>query len=437
MCRRLFTLVFFVLAEKIQKRDILSKYFVLKSEASEPFPQRKKRATELLLSQILEASLHVPYYRDLFSSLKISYEKIKNNIQYFSEIPYLTKDIIREQGQRMLNEKYKLNALYQRKTGGSTGPSTLIYYDKDSLDWTAAQNIVMLQWGGKKLGEREIHISTRFMEKPTPEGIRLEKRKCFVLNRINILTDNHSPSNMDKLWKDIRSAHAKSIQGCPSTMYALANHIKGKGISVGMPFEIFISTGEMLPEAKRQFIQKNLHCRVSNRYGAAEFGVIAQERHDAPANGLLVSDSLVWPEQYGNSLDGIGELVITSLRNKAMPLLRYRMGDIGQLEENRKGWWIHKLWGRVHDEVYIGDKLFPTHYILDVLDHRCPGILDFQIAVHNGHAKELRLVAEAAEWNDIEQALASQFPNLPLKRIGMHELQFVGWRGKFRYVIEV
>ena len=144
---------------------------------------------------------------------------------------------------------------------------------------------------------------------------------------------------------------------------------------------------------------------------------------------------MVWPECYAPDANGIGELVFTGLRNAAMPLIRYRMDDFGQLQETDAGWILQKIVGRVHDTVVIEGQSYPTHYIQDILD-RCGDIQDFQILVdRNAKIKELRLVARQQDWVAISQALQESFPTVPLRRIKQEDLIFVGSRGKFRYLI--
>ena len=78
--------------------------------------------------------------------------------------PYLTKDIVREQGGRLLSERFVREKLHVRKTGGSTGPTTPIYYDDEALDWSAAVNLAAREWAGKSLGMKEVHLASRFPE---------------------------------------------------------------------------------------------------------------------------------------------------------------------------------------------------------------------------------------------------------------------------------
>lgn len=422
------------IAERSLKRKITPKLAVLRSEAGQLFSVRKVRAHERLVRCLEHAGQTVPYYRDLFAQLGFEPAKVRQDIRYLEAIPYLTKDILREQGKRLISEAYADKIVREQKTGSSTGLAAVIYYDQESLDWTAAQNILMLAWGGKRRYEREAHLSTRFADTRRPRYPEFEAKKCFVLNRYNIYTNGLDDASQEILLEDLRHARARVVQGHPSSMFALARYLKKQDRKIPKLFDIFVSTGEMLTPAQRELIENELKVRVSNRYGACEFGVMAQERVNGPKGELMVSDSLVWPELAAQDEAGMGELVFTNLRNPAMPLIRYRMGDLGCLVERKDGWWITALTGRTHDSVTMDGVAYPTHYIQDILD-RCGDISDFQILVKEGQAVELRLVTAPENWDSVCARVQEYFPSLPARRIEAKDLVFVGVRGKFSYLV--
>ncbi|QJT09808.1 phenylacetate--CoA ligase family protein [Oceanidesulfovibrio marinus] len=424
------------IAQRMEKRSILPKARALRRAARQPFAERKAQASEMLLDTLRHAQATVPYYRDLFASLSFDPEKVAKDPRYLEDLPWLTKDILQEQGARMLSEDYEYKSLCQCKTGSSTGPSALIYYDPVSRDWTAAHNIVSLWLGGKRRWNSEIHLSTRFIEPQHKIDIRREAFKCFALNRVNVLTDSYSAEGLAPAWDKISKVRPHVVQGHPSTMYALARYVEQLPKHPGKRFNMFVSTGEMLEERQREAIERVLKCRVANRYGAAEFGVMAQELKDRPGNEMLVADFMVWPDVADPDNDGYGELAFTNLRNPSMPLIRYRMGDMGRLEEHDDGWWITDITGRVHDKVSINGDVYPTHYVQDILD-RCGHIQDFQIAVRQGEVEELRLVVAEKDWEPIATKVRQNFPDVALRRIRADELLFQGWRGKFRYICNV
>ena len=424
-------------AQRREKRLILPKLRTLRAEAAQLFAVRKAQAQKRLAAVLEQAGRTVPYYRELFAARGFDPASVVRDIRYLSDLPCLTKADIMEQGRRLISETAGQGALHERKTGSSTGSAACIYYDQVAMDWTAAQNIQTLEWAGKRRYYREAHLSTRFLTPIPPHDARREAWKCFVLNRENIYTDSLEGGDQDRLWQDIRHANARVVQGHPSSLYALARHLEHQGgIGGGRAFDIFVSTGEMLTDKQRQTIERGLQCRVANRYGAAEFGVMAQETAATRDNSLLVADSMVWPEVVEPDETGVGELVFTALRNAAMPLIRYRMGDLGRLTEQADGWRFTQLMGRVHDAVVVDGTRYPTHFMQDILD-RCGDIQDFQIAVKDGQAVELRLVTAPDQWENIASAVRGNFPTLPLRRITPDELVFVGRRGKFRYIVEM
>ena len=421
-------------AERRQKRVISPKLRVLRHEARESFVARRARARERLAEVLEGAGAGVPYYRELFAARRFVPAKVRRDARYLEDLPFLTKEILLEQGKRLVNERFADALVREQRTGSSTGPAATVYYDQTSLDWTAAQNILMLEWGGKRRWNREAHLSTRFRTPPPESALRFERRKCLVLNRQNIYTDGFGDASQERLLRDLRQAGARVVQGHPSSMYALARYLKKRGRSGAGIFEIFVSTGEMLDAAQRALIEEVFCIRIANRYGACEFGVMAQERSDGPRGELMVSDSMVWPELLPMGDDGTGELVFTGLRNPSMPLIRYRMGDCGRLREREDGWWITELTGRTHDAVVIDGTSYPTHYIQDIFD-RCGEIADFQIPVRDGRAVEFRLVVDPTRWDAVSAAVRENFPTVPVRRINAEDLVFVGVRGKFSYLL--
>ncbi len=84
----------------------------------------------------------------------------------------------------------------------------------------------------------------------------------------------------------------------------------------------------------REKIQQVFQCRVYDRYGSREFGDMVCENPNM--DGLWVAPwgcYLEVVDTHGQRLpDGVeGEILVTSLTNHAMPLIRYKIGDRGVL----------------------------------------------------------------------------------------------------------
>lgn len=423
--------VLYPMAEWSQGRRIGSKFRAFRRWMARPFAERRRQAQQRLAEVLHLAGCHVPYYRDLFRTSGFDPDKVERDVAYLQDLPYLDKHTIREQGVRLLHEDIPRAHLELRKTGGSTGQSALIYYSRRALDWTAAANLWALRAIGKYPHTREAHLSSQFPETFAWRDRCREWIKCAAMNRVNIATAALDGAGLDNLWHELRRARAWLLQGHPSTLYALARHIEKRQPCAPGMFQVFESTGESLGVSKRHAIERVFQCRAIDRYGSAEFGVLAyQLSAGAP---LTVLDAVAWPETLATSAGP--ELVFTGLLNEAMPLLRYRTGDLGELSESAQGFSLDQIAGRIHDLVRIGGRLYPTHYVQDLLD-RAGGVDEFQIE-EGGQRPILRLVTAPATDR---QVLASRIrewwgETVVLEFVGFDGLRRVGGRGKFRYVV--
>lgn len=423
----------FPIAEKVAQRRISSKVKVLAKDAKFSWEDRKKRLQNQLFCLLSDAQKNVPYYRDLFRSIQFDPKVIKVDLGYMNELPYLTKETIREQGLRLIHENYPIEQLHVRKTGGSTGPTLPIYYSTDALDWTSAENIFVLSFTGHRLGKKEVQIVPQKVFDQTLQSAVTEKLKNYTLNRKVISTGCMDESTLDDMWKRLRRIKPYLVQGPPSILYALALHIEKHDLPRIKLFSAFESTGETLDHAKLTAIESTIGCKVYNRYGTAEFGVVAHSRD--LHNQLEVVDYLVYPEtcSLGN---GLNEIVLTGLTNPVMPLIRYKTGDIGEISFKNERYWLSKLQGRVHDLIYINNQPHLTTYIQDFLE-QVGGVDEFQISIDKLNKKTLKIVpSPTCDQMSVKQRVHDLFGDeFQIEFTNFNGLVLQGWRSKFRYVV--
>jgi phenylacetate-CoA ligase len=136
-------------------------------------------------------------------------------------------------------------------------------------------------------------------------------------------------SVLDSSPPDLVLAYAQSI-------YELALFAERNGIRVAPQSAIMTSAGTLYP-FMREKIEGVFRCKVFNRYGSREVGDIACEH---PGSGGL------WVAPWGCHVEIVdeydnpvppgeeGEILVTSLTNFAMPLIRYKIGDRGVLSSD-------------------------------------------------------------------------------------------------------
>jgi phenylacetate-CoA ligase len=436
--------VFYPLAERLEQRDVRSKCKALADEMTIDFAERRRRSWAALVRTVQFAGAHVPYYRDLFARIRFDPENLTGDARYLQDLPYLTKDVIRSEGERLLRSDYAKFYKHVSKTGGSTGPAATIIYDQEAADWSSAVTRYARSTIGKTKFQSELHFASRFPDAfPLLDRVR-EGLKCLAMNRHNIFFSSFDRDELQTIKHKIESIRPYLVHSHPSTIVQIAM-LTETPPSGGQAFAIFESSGELLTPRQREVISQRLGCIVIDRYGLAEVGIVAYQI-DHQDSALRVFDPFCWPEiaplensdELGWREDANGgELVVTALKNRMMPLIRYRTGDLASLESSDDGFVIRHLDGRVHNVVEIAGRKVPTHYVQDILN-RIPGIVEFQIKVGNSRP-ELCIVPENdADLEAICKRLIAWWGNaIDIKFIKSSELTLVGWRSKLRHVVVV
>jgi phenylacetate-CoA ligase len=126
-----------------------------------------------------------------------------------------------------------------------------------------------------------------------------------------------------------------TVYGLPSALLEAAEALAARGVRLRVR-RVFTS-GELLRPAARQAIASAFGARVFDIYGSSETKEVAWE---CLAGGMHVNADVVRLEVLDDASrplpDGVeGNLVATLLVNRAMPLLRYRIGDRGSLLTGR------------------------------------------------------------------------------------------------------
>lgn len=425
----------FYLAEHIENRNIIYWTKIFYKDKKNMEKNKEIFILEKIKKILVFSYENIPYYKNKFDKIKFNPYTF-NKIEQLSKIPYIDKSIVKENYKDFLPRNNN-KTLIERKTGGSTGDKLIIYYDQEALDITAATNIICLKSIGKNIGDKEIHISSNIHENICFKDKLKEYIKCFVLHRKNIYIDFCNEKKYEDIINIIKKYKPKLIQGFPSFAYDLACFAERKNLNVKNIFDIYESTGEVLYVFQKEKIEKIFACKVYNRYGNAEFGIIAYE--NSKKLGLKVVESINYVENDKNT----NEIVVTSLTNFAMPLIRYKTGDIGEIEEiienGKKEKYIKEIKGRVHDNLILEENRYiSTSFILDYLD-KYSFINNFQIYATKEEINILVQIDNSCLIDDlyeIQKNLKTIF-QLKYMKLNIILIKFLIYTeaGKFRYII--
>ena len=215
---------------------------------------------------------------------------------------------------------------------------------------------------------------------------------------------------------------------------------RGADCLVGMPAELLymsclvpdlrpgsvLLTADYVPAAIIDRLRRTWNCRVYSHYGLTEVGFgfavdcNSHEGHHYRAADFIVE---IIDPLSGNPVDPgqSGEIVITSLSNEAMPLIRYRTGDRSRLivAPCRCGGVAPRLGridGRLDKNGDPGDVWNVNIHRLDELLFADPDVRSFDAAwIRENEAIGLRLTFDASRSFD-EKTLRERLPHdLPIR----------------------
>ena len=317
------------------------------------------------------ANIHVPYYREQFARIGLFKDGILDESR-LCDIPVLLRENVRTFTEKLKSDEFDSLGVKSNSSSGSTGEPVTVYHCERQQYCGKEDKLLFGMLNGKKPGDfwiklwgNENHLSSGIMRQVSPPGHRYND--CLLLYAFRL-----SDERLRIFTGEIQKRKPVMIWAYADQMFQLSRFVVSNGIQMYCPVSI-LTTGSMLSPQMKSVIQKAFpSSKVSNQYGATEVGTIGCEVDGE--EGLRAFEHSVKLEvvhEDGSITDdGSGELLVTTLNNHAMPLIRYKLGDIVSITHDlggRKGSFalITSLKGKstVHIKKANGDVIFGQFFL--------------------------------------------------------------------------
>lgn len=317
-----------------------------------------------LVEMMRYAVTNVPYYRS--TGLTASDIQTPRDLDRF---PIIDKAKIRKYEAEFIADGMDISSLDCSVTSGSTGEPTTTYFDRATwLHDKYAQKI-------RRMIENRIGIFSRVIIASEFGPDRLAGGDArylpgdgllFKQRRISV---HESPSNHIAIFRDFRP-HA--FYTFPSYISELMDYCDSQSIQLP-PIKTVFTSSEVLTDTLRRRISAFFSAQVCDVYGCAEYKEVAWECSEGRRH---VNFESVHVESLPNAQGDDSSLILTTLRNRATPLLRYRIGDFGQVRGTlcpcgKQSPWIDSIAGREVDILVLpsGRRVSPYVLINESIDH--------------------------------------------------------------------
>jgi phenylacetate-CoA ligase len=265
----------------------------------------------------------VPYYRQALDELGLMPDRIKDWAD-FRRFPFLTREIVRDQFDRLVSQR-GLRGVQKMSTGGSTGSPVAILVDAVRNTFIDAARLRAHRWFDADMGVREIVLWGSPIEITRQDYLRLVRDR--LLNSWLLSAFNLGEQKLAEYVEVIVRYRPVKMYGYASALYLLARYFQRTGRKAPESLKVVFATAEPLFDFQRQTIEQVFGIKVAVEYGARDAGLMANE---CPQGGLHIPVEGMIVEIDRPDSSGLGEVVVTNLFSRAMPIIRYRTGDMAR-----------------------------------------------------------------------------------------------------------
>lgn len=277
---------------------------------------------------VVHAFNTVPFYRDFYKNIDME------QINYHT-LPILTKQLLLDNTDALISNKYDFNALSVEHTSGSTGMVLKIYWDNFEY---IRSNLNLWAFRKKTYDIGPINRCLSFHAFTVDDNDVFEKPKFIYRgnNNLSLCKLYLDEDALSEYFLYINDFKPEWINASPCIMNLFFNYMQKHGLRFPSTLKYIEVSGEYFPETYRKNLNNFFKLNIVNQYGCREANSIAIEckyghLHCLTNTYIEVMDKYNRPLDYGLE----GRILLTNLMNKAMPIIRYDLGDQVTLHDGR------------------------------------------------------------------------------------------------------
>lgn len=389
---------------------------------------------------VLYAYENTRYYKCIFDDLHISPYEV-NSLDDFRKLPFIDKDIVRENFDDLRVKSYPAKKTFFVTTGGTSGEPMKFLQSKNV--WAKELAFVMNYFSQYDYNPSMIKASFRGGEFGNlPKNIFWKYNP--IHNEMHFSPFHINEKNIEYYVKDINEQRPLYFHSYPSSLLLLIEQMKNKGLQLDYQLKAIFLISENFTLKDIEKIKSFFNCDVSSFYGHSERLIFA------PNNTNDLSSYKV-DDRYGifeliddrgqiiQGNDKRGEIVGSNFDNLSMPLLRYKTNDFTHYVKYNNNE-ISMIEGRWTQEYLVGKdglKLYLT--ALNMHSDIFNNVIKYQFHQNKPANAELHVIVnksfQDSDKNNILKALnekAGHAIKFTIKIV--QELELTS-RGKFKNIV--
>lgn len=272
----------------------------------------------------------VPFYKNLYDSHGINISQIQN-LDDLNQLPIITKNEVKKAGAQLVSDEFQIKKLIKTKTSGTTGLPLTVYQTNESISrqwaffWRSRTRFGLSINDSQLMFGARIPVSQKQHDPPY-------WRHDYFNNRVYLSTSHISKKTLKPIVDYLNSNRFVFYAGYPSAMYSLAKFINDFGIEVKKKPEVIAFGSDSVLPGQKKLIAKIFGAKIIEFYGMVEFaGTMSMCEH-----GRFHTDhEHCFIDTMETNEPGSSKLILTGWGNKAMPFIRYDIGDYAALSRDK------------------------------------------------------------------------------------------------------
>ncbi|MCI8553780.1 MAG: phenylacetate--CoA ligase [Clostridiales bacterium] len=332
-------------------------------------PELERLQLERLRSLVDYCDRNVEFYHKRFQAAGVSADRIKA-LSDIHHIPYTTKDDLRDNYPFGLFSVPMKEMVRLHASSGTTGNPTVVGYTQEDLDnWS--EQVARLACAAGADENTVVQICFGYGMFTGALGLH------YGLERVGATVVPTSSGNTEKQLKFMRDFGTNAIVATPSYCLYLAESARERAEE--FPMEQYrLKLGILGSEGSTPEMRTSIEQRwggdffATDNYGLSELNGPGMSGECLMRDGLHINEDHFLCEVIDSATGEVlepgstGELVVTNLTKRGLPMLRYRTKDITNIcyepcACGRTTARMHKIIGRTDDMLKIrGVNVFPT-----------------------------------------------------------------------------
>ncbi len=275
----------------------------------------------------------------------------------WEDLPVITKQDLQAPLHTLISRGISLKECYVSNTSGSSGHP--FFFAKDKLAHAMTWAVIMdryalynLDFGSKQA--RFYGIPKEF------KGYWKEKLKDVMMNRVRFSVFDLSDEMMARFLEVFKTTRFTYLYGYTNSLVLFARYLIKSGVvlkKICPSIKLCISTSELCTPEDHALLEAGFGVKHIREYGVSETCLTG---FDAPDGKWRLTEETLYNEVVDSSFHPVnygeeGTILSTSLFNKALPMIRYQVGDMGIFRDRDTSIYrsIDKLLGRTNDTALL------------------------------------------------------------------------------------